>query len=296
MKLKKRWIKNFYKYFKWTYVYYNLKAIESYRFVKNLNKLSEELLDIKGKVFVYLVKSYKLENNQQALEILKWYFDRLFSTPEYINLSNRENLINNIFLKLSDFNFFYGIEEFKNYIDNFIFDIDSIKEVEIEYATQKTIDTEIAKEKKIKQVLEDKVEDIIKYNRLNYNIWLVFWDKKSYKSFKRFIELNKEVFKDLWFSRNYDEQFEIIETEFKKQNKIDTSNLKNRMLWLWRELNFILVFEMDHETKLIKLLNDEEFNYRLTVNDKHKQHFSNKSFKNMLLEWLEKYERNVIID
>ena len=122
--------------------------------------------------------------------------------------------------------------------------------------------------------------------RKNYKIGLVFWDIKSKKAFDLYSndKRNESDFTDRQLKKK---QFEILTEEFKEQQRLNIENKLKK-----GSLSFILVFEMDHETKLNNL--KKIYPDRIIVCRIPGQHFSHEQFYKMLDLGLENIEKNLI--
>ncbi len=120
--------------------------------------------------------------------------------------------------------------------------------------------------------------------RSQYKIWLIL-DKKSKKAFDLYCRdpRNEKFLKDMNISPR---QFIILAEEFRQQQRLDVYNkLKN-----WK-IHFVLIFELDHETALEKMVWKDEYLRYFVVCEKNKQHFSKYSFETMLQTGVLKYEK-----
>lgn len=122
--------------------------------------------------------------------------------------------------------------------------------------------------------------------RSQYKIWLIF-DKQSKKAFDLYCNdpRNEKFFKEMNISPR---QFTILAEEFRQQQRLDIDNkLKN-----WT-IHFVLIFEMDHETRLAKIVWKNEYLKYIKVCKKNKQHFSKDSFETMLKTGIFDYEASL---
>ena len=274
--LKKHWIENYFTIFKWTWKYRVLKALSLFRFAKDITKLSFFLMEQANNVFEYLHKAYKLEENDELIfKVFKQYISRIFSTPEYISERAKKELIENLKLN-KNFSFFYWIKKYRNYIEKNI----------------------------TEQELIEEIKDQVNKEQLDLSwlrIWLIFGDKNSVKSYKKYIKKSKAIdfIKQIWLT-NFETNFEILEEDFKKQKNIEINVIKNRLWWIYDKLDLILCFEIDHRTKFYdSLLNDPELWWKIILNTKDTtgsnqswQHFSFNKFEKMLSKWIDNYINN----
>ncbi len=279
--LKKQWIENYFDMFKWTWEYWILKALSTFRFADNINRLSDFLLNRSSKVFNYLYNAYQLEKDDELVfKIFKQFISRLFSTPEYVSEQSRKQVIQNL-VKDDNFKFFYEIEKYKKYIERNIFD----EELDL-----KELKQEIGREK---------------IDLSDFRIWLIFWSRKSVKAFKNYKKKQKalDFIRELWL-KDFDTNFEILETDFKKQKNLNVNVIKNRLFGIWDKLDIILCFELDHKTNFYdNLLNDQDIGWRIILNTKEVtgsnqsgQHFSIEKFKKMLKKGIDNYLTNTSWD
>lgn len=118
--------------------------------------------------------------------------------------------------------------------------------------------------------------------RSHYRIWLIFGDSRSKKAFDLYCndKRNDSEFEKRQIKKS---QFDILAEEYYDQQNLDIE----RKLEKWK-LSFVLIFEMDHETKLRNLL--KLYPDRLIICDVPKQHFSHMQFLKMLDLGLKNYE------
>jgi len=119
--------------------------------------------------------------------------------------------------------------------------------------------------------------------RSSYNIWIIFGDKHSKKAFEFYC---KDPRSDSFFEKQglSRKQFITLAEEFSEQQSLDISNKINS-----NKIHFVLIFEMDHETKLAKQTL-RAYPNRITICNHPKQHFSKDRFEDMVKEWVSKYE------
>ncbi len=127
---------------------------------------------------------------------------------------------------------------------------------------------------------KNKWDEII---RQKYKIWLIFWDIRSKKAFEIYCNDNRsnKEFSDRQIEKR---QFEILAEEYHEQQSLNIENKLEK--WI---ISFVLIFEMDHETKLRNLL--PLYPNRLIVCNIPGQHFSHTQFLNMLDIWLKNFEK-----
>ena len=119
--------------------------------------------------------------------------------------------------------------------------------------------------------------------RKDYKIWLIFWDTKSKKAYELYCN-DKKSEKDFIDRQLTKRQFDILAEEYYDQQRLDIEWKLKR-----GDLTFILVFEMDHETKLRNL--SKIYPDRIIVCNVPGQHFSFEQFRKMLdlglrnIEW-----------
>ena len=119
--------------------------------------------------------------------------------------------------------------------------------------------------------------------RTSYTIWLIFGDKHSKKAFELYCKdkRSNSFFENQGLTRK---QFITLAEEFSEQQTLDITEKINK----WK-INFVLIFEMDHETKLAKHTLRAYPNH-ITICNHPKQHFSKDRFEEMVNEWISKYE------
>ncbi len=146
----------------------------------------------------------------------------------------------------------------------------------------KTLEDEL--QKRTDTFKEEQQNDEIKTQQLKdcsqYKIGIIFGSQKSVKDFKR--DINKNVIYHKYGLSK--ENFEILNEKFEQQKRFNINSLKNRLYegLTSNPLDFVVVFELDHETELNTMVNSEEFKNRFYISNQDGQHYSKRTFAEMI--------------
>jgi hypothetical protein len=121
----------------------------------------------------------------------------------------------------------------------------------------------------------------------DYKIWLVFWSSQSVEDFERDNVNKNDTYIAMWLTKD---NFEILNRDFEKQNNMNVSSLKGRMLRVsGNRLDGIIVFELDHETQFFHMTSI--YPDRIWICRKYKQHYSKFRFRELLETAIESLSR-----